>query len=153
MTSTWELVSLTISANGFGAGAAKFWARVADPLAAPSWYSATSTCASPLAPLPSLNWAATRLTAVTGSPMSIWTMPPGETSAGVSPVTAPITPIVMPFTVKIVYSGSAGVLVPFWYTLAPRYAQRALVPPGVVPLPIGQASGAAPAGPAMTRVV
>ena len=35
---------------------------------APSWYSAMITSASPLAALPSVSWAATRLTASTGSP-------------------------------------------------------------------------------------
>ena len=39
-------------------------------------------------------------------------MPPGETSDGVSSVTAPITPTLTPLRFRIWYSGSAGVVVP-----------------------------------------
>ena len=47
-------------------------------------------------------------------------MPPGLTRLGVSWVTAPMTPTRTPPTVYVAYSGSTGVVVPFWYTLAPR---------------------------------
>ena len=93
----------------------------------------SSTWASPLAGSPSVSWSATRLTAATGSPMSIWVIPPGDTSVGVSEVTAPTTPTVTPWTTNVAYSGSAGVCVPFWYTLAPRYCHSALVPVPLVP--------------------
>jgi hypothetical protein len=43
----------------------------------------------------------------------------GETSVGVSSVTAPMTPTVSPPASSSWYSGSAGVVVPFRYTLAP----------------------------------
>ena len=79
---------------------------------APSWYSTISTSASPFAPLPSVSRSATVLTAATGSPMSIWVMPPGDTSAGVSDVTAPTTPTVTPFTTNVANSEKAGVDVP-----------------------------------------
>ena len=39
-------------------------------------------------------------------------MPPGLTSVGVSCVTAPMTPTFTPSMSMIVYSGSAGVVVP-----------------------------------------
>ena len=55
-------------------------------------------------------------------------MPAGDTRDGVSSVTAPITPTRTPDTSRISYSGSAGVCVPFRYTLAPRYFHLAFAP-------------------------
>ncbi len=84
--------------------------------------------------------------------MSIWVIPPGDTSVGVSEVTAPTTPTVTPWTTNVAYSGNAGTCVPFWYTLAPRYCHNALVP---VP-PVGTVhghEGAWPGAPPITRVV
>ena len=112
-----------------------------------------STSASPLAALSSVSWSATRLTAATGSPTSIWVIPPGDTSAGVSEVTAPTTPTVTPLTSNVAYPGSAGVCVPLLYTLAPRYDHLALVPGDCVPASRGHGSVAWPAGPSITRVV
>lgn len=77
-----------------------------SPAVAPSWYSATMTSTSPSI------WFATRLTASTGSPKSRLAIPPGLTSVEVSSVTAPITATSRPATVKVAYSGKAGVVVP-----------------------------------------
>ena len=117
-TSTSADTPLTMSANA--GPAAMFASSVAVPLGAPSWNVATRTSASPLAGSPSLSSAATRLTASTGSPIVTPTMPAGDTSAGVSSVTAPITPTRMPSKVMIEYSGSKVSPVVASYTLAPR---------------------------------
>ncbi len=55
---------------------------------------------------------ATRLTASTGSPNSRSAMPAGVTAVVVSCVMTPMTPTVIPPTSKVLYSGSAGVVVP-----------------------------------------
>ena len=111
ITSTAAAVPSTISANS---GRSALAASSPVVRFAPSWYCATITSASPLAASPSESWAATRLTAATGSPKSMVSMPEGETMSAVSSVTAPMTPTVRPPTSNSAYSGSAGVWVPFW---------------------------------------
>ena len=83
------------------------------PSGAPSWYSATTTSASPFDGSPSFSFAATRLTAATGSPKSMLAMPSAPTMFFVSVVTAPTTATLTPLTSSTLYSGSAGVVVPF----------------------------------------
>ncbi len=126
ITSTAADVSVTISAKA--PPAAISCASVAPsgvPKPAPSWYWATITSASPFDGSPSVSRAATLLTASTGLPNSTVAMPPGVTSDGVSSVTAPMTPTWTPSTSTIAYSSSAGVVVPFSYTLAARYGKSA----------------------------
>ena len=113
ITSTAAEVSVTISANAPPAATSSSSVEPSGvPEPAPSWYSATMTSASPLLSSPSVSCAATRLTASTGSPKSRFAMPAGVTSAGVSSVTAPITATVTPSMSNVVYSSSAGVVVP-----------------------------------------
>ena len=92
-----------------------------DPAAGgPSWYSATTMSASPLLGSPSPSFAATRLTASTGSPNRTPSIPPGLTIDGVCSVTTPITPTVSPDTSWSEYSDICS---PCTVTLAARYSQ------------------------------
>ena len=103
---------MTISSNCGLAAIACSRVVVAVMFSAPSWNSATTMSASPLAALPSVSCAATRFTAATGSPKSSTSETEGSTSDGVSEVTTPITPTVTPFTSISSYSWSAGSSVP-----------------------------------------
>src|SRR5690606_17977273 len=115
-----------MSTNGPPAAIASSYVTSSSAMTAePSWNVATMTSASPLASSPSDSWAATLLTASTGSPKSSIATPSGLTSAGVSSVTAPITPTSTPSISNSAYSGNAGSVVSTWYTLAPRYGQSA----------------------------
>src|SRR6478736_5946421 len=132
MTSTSPEVSVAMSEKAPPAAiSSSSVAPSGVPAPAPSWYSATTTSASPLASSPSDSCAATRLTASTGSPKSRSVIPPGLTSVGVSWVTTPMTPTRTPSTSSTVYSSSAGFSVPFSYTFAPRYGHAAFEPSAI----------------------